>query len=177
MPIDDILLFRETKAWFAKHDLLPSTWSLTHQEAERIIAAQIGITICSPPANCVPLHKIPEEQSIRYLITVDPSLVEDKVFSARQQIGVLLHEIGHVVNPRTETSIDHDFTMGLIRLNEHEIFADDYVRFCGYGEDFAESMEVMISRDSIRFDTSSSKKRVELLREDRQLHLNLQSFS
>ena len=173
MSLDDIALYRNTKIWMRRHSIMPSQWNLSPEEAKRITSAGIHITVYNTPASCLPLVQ-PIEAGLRYLIVVDPAPLDSGKLTPKQMIATLLHEIGHVVNPPIKGIFDPDYyLMQLKGVKEDEVFADDYARHCGYGADFADALECMKQQEPGTFDTDAVKYRIDQIRTEAQVYLNL----
>jgi hypothetical protein len=124
--IDSIVFTAQAKTWLCKHEIMPSTWNLHHDEYDRILSAGLALTIFNTPACTIPLADVQQRiPNLQNLILIDSRCIDgpdDKGLLAREEvIATLLHEIGHVVNPAPTTDA----------YNE-EGWADDYARHCGY---------------------------------------------
>lgn len=155
-----------------RHSIMPTQWNLSVEEAQRIVAAGVRISIYNTPASCLPLA-MPIEGGLKHLIVVDPALLDSGKFAPRHMIASFLHEIGHAVNPPIKGSFGWDYMMHLNQVNEDEIFADDYARHCGNGIDFAEALDLMRQFEPRSFDTKAVEYRIERIRSNAQVYLNL----
>ncbi len=171
-PFDNLAIFPSTKKWMKRHSIMPAQWNLSGEEVQRISSAGIRITVYNTPATCLPL--LPAiEAGLKYLIVVDPAPLESGKLTPRQMIASLLHELGHVVNLPIPGIFDFDYLMQLNGVKDEEVFADDYVRHCGYGIDFAEALEAMMEIEPHTFRTTAVNFRIKRIRENTQLNLNL----
>jgi hypothetical protein len=125
-----------------RHDILPDSWDVPDEEKTRIISSDIGVlSIFSPAANLAVTPKY-QIDKVKNLITFNASLLEGSVISSRQIVSIILHEIGHILNmPKPRPITDYIYfmarsTSGTSVPADEEIYADDYARHCGYGNDF-----------------------------------------
>lgn len=155
-----------------RHSIMPAQWNLPPKEARRLADSSIRISVYNKPASCLPLAK-PIEEGLKHLIVVDPAPLSSGLFTPRQMIASLLHEIGHVVNAPVPGVLNGEFHLHMIGVAEEEVFADDYARHCGYGADFANALEVMIQVEPQTFKNEAVKIRIERIRSNAQVYLNL----
>src|SRR6266404_789592 len=109
--IDYIVLGSTARLMLGKHGILPSMWRLPDEEPERIIAANVLVTVVLSPACQIalspnPLIRLPKA----FVVAIDLNYLEAGRLSARECVALMLHEIGHVVNePKREpTAVSTD---------------------------------------------------------------------
>lgn len=172
LSLNEIALFPKTQSWMKHHSIMPSQWNLSPEEASRITAAGIRISVYNKPASWLPLAAS-IEGGLKHLVVVDPAHLSSGKFTPQQMIASLLHEIGHVVNAPVPGFLNGEYRLHMIGVAEEEIFADDYARHCGYGNAFADALEVMIQAEPKTFNNEAVKYRIERIRSNAQVYLNL----
>lgn len=172
LSLNEIALFPKTRSWMKRHSIMPSQWNLSPEEASRIIAAGIRISVYNKPASWLPLAAS-IEGGLKHLIVVDPTPLSSGEFTPQQMIASFLHEVGHVINAPVPGFLDGEYRLHMIGVAEEEIFADDYARHCGYGNAFADALEVMIQAEPKTFNNEAVKYRIERIRSNAQVYLNL----
>ena len=154
-PIDAIVFTPQAKAWLNKHGIMPSKWNLVREETDRILSANLALTIFNTPACTIPLvdiHlKIPNLQNV---IQIDSSCIEGSFwkepFSKEEVIAMLLHEIGHVVNPAPISDC----------YNE-EGWADDYARHCGYHDHLLTALQKLLGVETSQQWRAQTQSRID----------------
>ncbi|WP_395745116.1 hypothetical protein [Prosthecobacter sp.] len=172
--LDEIALFPKTQRWMKQYSIMPSQWNLSPEEASRITAAGIRISIYNTPASWLPLAAS-IEGGLKHLVVVDPAPLSSGIFTPQQMIASLLHEIGHVVNAPVPGFLNGDYMLHMIGVAEDEIFADDYARYCGFGNDLADALEVMMQTEPRTFNNEAVKYRIQRIRNNAQIYRNLLS--
>lgn len=132
MNFDEILLGGTTRTFFKRWDVLPSRWCLPEIRQRQIVSASLRITLSFSPASVLDLR---EPLDCRHLVIGDGTLMLEKLFSREEFIAMLLHEIGHKLNPPPPVE-------AYLSLNE-EFWADDFARACGFEEAILSSLEAM----------------------------------
>ena len=172
ISLGEIALFPKTQGWMKHHSIMPYQWNLSPEEASRITAAGIRISVYNRPASWLPLAAS-IEGGLKHLVVVDPAPLSSGTFTSQQMIASLLHEIGHVVNVPVRGFLNGEHMLHMIGVAEEEIFADDYARHCGYGNDFADALEVMMQAEPKTFNKEAVKYRIERIRSNARIYLNL----
>lgn len=144
-------------------------WRLPDEEPERIIGANVLVTVVLSPACQIalspnPLMRLPKA----YVVAIDLNYLEAGRLSARECVALILHEIGHIVNapsrePAAASTDDlaADYTNRAAVKENSEFLADDYARHCGYGTEIASSLEKLIVSDPEKFNNSAVRERIE----------------
>jgi hypothetical protein len=147
-------------------NLMPSTWGLPNGESARICLARVALFPVSWPA----LKWTPTSCShIKHLVIFDTLYLRTGSIRQPEFKALLLHEIGHVVNPpKNYNPAD---------TSESEFYADDYVRHCGFAEDLANCLEVLMRLDPDGFDFELTMMRINRIKNDDTLLLNLFDIS
>jgi hypothetical protein len=157
MILDEIVVTNSAREILGKHSILPSQWGLLDEETEKIIGAGIKLAVMFSPASQL---KLPQG-NYHSLVMIDISLLEQAVISPKMQVGVILHEIGHVVNP-PQPSLTPNY-MDALRYGrefDEEICADLYAARCGYGEAFASALKLMRQQGIYGFDSGAVSERI-----------------
>jgi hypothetical protein len=104
----------------------------------------------------LPIEWIPEAP-MKYTVQLDAYLIDkwmtQAAFSRGELIATILHEIGHVVNvppPDCQDSVEH--------------WADDYARYCGFGQPLLSALEKLITLDPEHFDTPITSGRIDRIK-------------
>ena len=178
--MDELLVTNAARKLFTLRGILPSTWAIPSDEKTRLSQSPIGIAIFNSPASVLNLDISPIPPRVRFLIVIDGGPLHAETITPQEQIGVLLHEFGHHVNPPPKPTDDAALiaswgrlASGSNHLSEDELFADDYARHCGFGFHFANAMEKMKNIGVPGFDHPSIDERIGLLRTTSEPRLNL----
>jgi hypothetical protein len=174
----------KTKASFnllKKHCVLPDSWDIPDQEKERIKNSNIGVTTIISPASILNVDENRPLDNLCHLVVLNVPILVDAFDNERQFISSILHEVGHAINlPKPRTGNDlYVYKMetseaGTSLPTDDEVYADDYARFCGYGDDFAEALSLMRERGEYGFDSLAIQTRIDRLRNpNEKLQLNL----
>jgi hypothetical protein len=100
----------------------------------------------APAAQSILNQSLPKGAKI---ITIDTNMT--KRFSTRELTAIILHELGHALNPG-KSGMDGEHT------------ADDYAVAKGFKEEIVSSLEKAIQNDPQNFDNDSTLKRIERLK-------------
>lgn len=121
----------------------PSSWGLPSNLISKISAEKIGLLVFNSPASTLDLTMNQAITEARHLIILDKNSIRS--LPAREVVGVILHEIGHTLNPppalTEEQQIEewaHDSTL---TPDRSEVYADKFATECGYGHDFANALK------------------------------------
>lgn len=186
--LDMIVLGGNTSTWLRRNQLAPSTWNLSKQEIQRILAARVGLFVFHSPVFALDLR--PNEAGITFaghLICFDAQMVESQagdsgnparrsLLNREEAIAMILHEIGHRINkwlpPR-------DPAERMIQVRQRgkyseEYDADDYARHCGFGEYLVSGLQKLVAAEIPHFDTEVNRQRIARLKNGAgvQLHFN-----
>jgi hypothetical protein len=157
MSLDEIIATRSVREILEKHQILPSQWDLPNGEPEKIIGVGIKLAIMFSPASQL---KLPQGDYDN-LVIIDGSLLEQNVISPEMQVGMILHEIGHVVNrPQVSATPNYMDALKYGDKFEEEICADLYAARCGYGEAFVSALKLMSRRGIYGFDSEAVAERI-----------------
>lgn len=167
MTLDEIVGTKDARTFLMKHEILPSQWGLTQLETDRIGKSGVRIVIFNAPAS---VDMFPTTGSC--LMILDAGPLNQGLITAKMQIGIILHELGHLVNPPPNDTDTYVSCMGGGASSEDEIFADDYALHCGYGREFAEALKLMSEQGIYGFDSPGVRKRIERLEQKLQNHPN-----
>lgn len=157
MVLDEIIVTDSARQILGKHRILPTLWGILDEETEKIIGAGIKLAVMFSPASQL---KLPHG-NYDNLVMIEISLLEQAVISPKMQVGVILHEIGHLVNPPQPSVIpNYVDAMKYGPKFDEEICADLYTARCGYGEDFASALKLMRQRGIYGFDSDAVSERI-----------------
>jgi Zn-dependent protease with chaperone function len=156
--------------------LLPKSWTIPPAEWIRIRSQNIFLTVTSLPATTLILGDALKNLDSPKLVVVELSLVKAGKLSAAEAIAMLLHEIGHIVNPPNTDSDDALVEMAAndsAWIQRQETCADDYARHCGYGDEIVSGLEKLANLQREDFATDEVRRRIERIKKNDQLNLNL----
>jgi hypothetical protein len=160
MSLDDIIVTKSARELLEKHQILPSQWNLPDGEAEKIIEAGVKLAVMFSPASQLKLPKGDYDN----LVIIDVSFLGQKVISPEIQVSIILHEIGHIVNPPQPcTNPNYMDAMNYGDKFDDELCADLYAARCGYGEAFASALKLMRQRAIHGFESESVAERINRL--------------
>lgn len=160
MSIDEIIVTDSARKILEKHQILPSHWQLREGTAERIIEANIRLTIMYSPASQINLP--PGDYGS--LVVADVSLLEKGVITPEMQVGIFMHEIGHVLNPPpTGPNTNYVDALAYGDKFDEEVSADQFAVACGYGQSFASALKVFRERGTYGFDSDAVAERIRRL--------------
>lgn len=180
-PIDSIVKDEITRSVLEELNLMPSDWGLPEDEQLRILHR--GLTIRAEPDLNDPNWPAFENSGV---VTFSSNAFVTGAFSREQLLAILLHEVGHRVNPSPK--VDDDpysadlYVDALLKLdldqktkpaNRDELYADHYARHCGYSDHLEDGLRLMYEiRENFRI--QSTRERIARLEADeRPLLLNL----
>ncbi len=180
--LDALVVGKWAKAWLQKENLLPSSWGLPIEEAKRIQAANIRITMLFAPASVLELTPNPlAKLESALLVMFDGNSVGAGKLSRDECIAMLLHEIGHHLNKPTPQckeypSMSPEWFAGQMeykaqRMIEHE--ADDYARHCGFGDAIASGLDKLRRIEPMTFGGKDIESRIQRISGNSPLRLNL----
>lgn len=173
-PFNSIVRDEFTQSILVKVNLMPSEWGLPEDEQPRILHR--GLTIRAEPDLNDPNWPAFEDSGV---VTFSSDAFVSGDFSREQLLAILLHEVGHWVNPllymasfiaeMDKSGADQSTKPA----NRDELYADDYARHCGYSHDLKISLDLLIAtRQSFRI--NSTRERIARLEADEKpLLLNL----
>lgn len=148
---------------------MPSSWGLPEIECQRILDADLSITLMFAPASAISA-KIPTG----HVVILEGNLIMFGGLRPAQAIAMLLHEIGHVVNPPPTSPVQDSYMEGLDPTEKpHEFAADDYARHCGYGESLVSGLQALIKIDPQSFETDLTRRRIARIEGNQASILNL----
>jgi hypothetical protein len=158
--------------FLTKHSIMPQDWKIPQAEQERINVANIGMVVFYTPASSLDLSLSPWINNCSHLIALDGSYLDSGAISQDQQVGIILHEIGHILNrppydhnDLMKTKSDHNL--------DDEFYADYYAHHCGYGAQFISAMRCMRSANIYGFNSIEIDQRIQALDQSLQVRLNL----
>lgn len=171
--INSILLGNSASRWFAEHNILPSSWDLPPEEMSRIHSSGLRITSFSGPAGSMDLSNNPFEgnRQVRQVI-IDQNLLEDGILDRREFIATILHEIGHILNPRPNPTTPTEIAAYSADKNGEE-YADDYTRKLNYGPQLCGALEKLKKYDRKRFETDLTIRRLQRIYNQADIKMNL----
>jgi hypothetical protein len=155
--MNKVFINESTKKYLNQGDVyMGNTYGLEGLDIYRLIANALSLDdwyflttnnvfislIFSPGCNSKLNFALPQNSN---LITIDYNSL--KTMAKQQQVAIILHEIGHAVNP-TLTGQDG------------ELAADDYAIIRLYGEHLKSSLEKFIIDDPINFDKEITHIRI-----------------
>ena len=152
-------------------DLMPSAWDLPEDEQRRILHR--GVSLLALPTLDDSNWPVFENNG---LVTFAADAFVSSGLSRDQAIATLLHEIGHRVNPLPYMEA---ITAELSKIgadqatkppNRDELFADDYVRHCGYSKHLLSALRLLTAEHE-SFQTRSTTDRITRLESDGQPRL------
>jgi len=146
--------------WLTKHSIMPTAWAIQRpEEQERIARSNIGLAIFYAPASQLDLSLFAGLSECKYLIAIDASYLDSGRITPDQQVGIILHELGHVFNVPP-----YDITSCMKSQQEHNLeaeqYADYYTHHCGYGAPFAGAMKHMKDTGVHGFDSPEIDSRI-----------------
>ena len=192
--LDSLILGGESRNWMEKNKILPSTWGLKEEEAARIMSARIRLFIFSSPVFVLDLS--PNAFGLVFaghVVCLNGDLLltnakqEHRMTELEQHIRVLtreeiiamfLHEIGHKVkcfrskHPKGSAERCQEDKERGPNADEHD--ADDYARYCGFGDHLATGLQKLIDSGQPGFDRPVNHERVKRMRDgqETQRHFN-----
>lgn len=177
---DQIVVGSHTVAFLKNRGLLPSDWKLPSGEETRILTAAVRITSISSPATKVSYNTNPFKMMDSLNLVIFSSAEFDAASLTPQEIvAALLHEIGHVLNvprrnPASTDKVAEEYVAEMVRKEQgsDELEADDYVRYCGYGDKLIACLEKFAGHDKKGFTSSLTQKRIARLKSDEKLILH-----
>lgn len=155
-------------------NLMPSEWNIPDDEQRRILHRGLTIRV---------VHNLDESNWPAFenqgVLTFSADAFVSGELSRDQLLAVILHEVGHRVNPLTymDAMIAELAKAGADQAtkaaNRDELYADDYARHCGYSAHLKTGLNLLMAlRESFR--TQSTRERIARLETDVQpLLLNL----
>ena len=167
------------EAWMFKHSISPKSWKIPPDELERIDKLPATADVYEPPGGVLDRSKSPASVMGGRLVSLDKSYLERGNVTKEQQIGIILHEIGHIVNQPQQTQMEtyeeemHKQDGNNKQATATELYADYYVHYCGYGRHYAAAMRVMKVLDVYGFDTDAVTQRLAELDNTPRERLNL----
>ena len=165
MSFDEIIVTDLAKSFLEENGILPSQWKLPMGESKKIINAGVKIAIMWTPASEIKLPACVSPDEYSHMVIIDASYLSQKIITPDMQVGVILHEIGHVVDhSKSGGNIDYITIMKYGRQFENEVSADQYASLCGYGSQFAEALQTMRDKGVYGFDSDSVAERIRLLK-------------
>lgn len=164
----DVVVGDRTQALLRPRGLLPSQWRIPFAERQRIRDSNIKLGLVFPPASQLSLTTAAASGPKRiYVVTIDLKSLDAYTLTQREIIATILHEIGHVVNPYPpsgvpnsgESSAEHSPTM------LREMYADDYARLCGFGNEIASSLKKCSEKNPNEFMPDQVEARIRRIAE------------
>jgi len=144
------------------------SWTIPDAERSRIADAPIGLAAFYTPGSRLGPTEIQMLQSIQFLIALDMSYLKAEFLTAPEQVGIIIHELGHVLNPAI-----YDPCSCMNAALDEELYADYYTIHCGYGSEFASAMAKMRQANVHGFASSSIQQRLDELASPSSIRLNL----
>lgn len=175
--LDSIVEDDSTRKVLENLNLMPSSWVFTEDEQRRILSQNIIIRTNEELED----PHWPSFVNHRCVIFSSNAFLSGQ-FTREQLLAILLHEVGHVVNPLD--AIDEYLTsLSKIGANQatkpanlDELYADDYVRHCGYSNHLSSGLRKLSEVREV-FRIQSVRDRVARIEVDeRPLLLNLKPF-
>jgi hypothetical protein len=170
--IDDIVIGNSAASWLRGRSLLPSSWGLKNEVAERIKDAVIRLTIMYSPASILKLQPNPlKDLIVANLVIIDANAFEHPDFTREESIATMLHEIGHVfhdLKPKPSVLDALKTSHYVAPMNtkaESENAADDFACEVGYGKHVASGLKTLTRIMPDKFDNDEVKARIKRMEE------------
>jgi hypothetical protein len=164
----DVVVGDRTQALLRSRGLLPSQWKVSDVERQRILDNNIKLGLVFPPASQLSLTAASASVVKRiYVVTIELKALDAYEFTQREIIATILHEIGHVVNPNPPSGVSNcgeagaEITLAMLR----EMYADDYARFCGFGNEIASSLKKCSEKNPSEFKPDQIEARIRRIAE------------
>ena len=158
----------------ARHGISFGIWDIPHEERTRISYTSVGIVAFRAPAFCISMSQVFLEGVPSDIIMLDRTFLETELITGPEQIGIILHEIGHIVNkPESEPAEYMERNSSSL---EEELYADYYTHHCGYGQHFARAMTKMREAKIYGFDMPNIQLRLDALAAPTKRRLNRVNF-
>ena len=174
--MNKILVTNAARALFNKFGITPDSWNIPESERERICKSGVGIAVSYTPASVMDLKTSPIPPEVSALIIIEGTPLLEEFITPPEQIGMVLHELGHHLNapPAARSGMDA-WVQALSKpeIDLGELYADDYARHCGYGAEFRSAMIKFREGGRFGFDGEEIGRRIGKLGEDRELMFNL----
>lgn len=143
-------------------------WRISDDERKRISNTPVGVAAFYSPGSLLGHNEIKMLQSIEFLIALDISYLKSGLLTGDEQIGIILHELGHIINPAP-----YEPCSCMNPKLDEELYADYYTIHCGYGAEFALAMSKMREAKIYGFTSTSIEKRITELKSPSAKRLNL----
>ena len=149
------------------HGIELQSWSIPNAEVQRINEASIEIQITNTSTDPVADTYRDTSRNI-FIIKINTTYLDGNQITPEQQIGIILHEIGHRLNPAPYSA-----ARVMNASEDCELYADYYAHYCGYGEHFADALEKMKIGKVSGFTSQEVTNRITTLRNQPPCLLNL----
>lgn len=145
---------------------------LSDEEQDRIERHNIAITISASPSSMVSCKTNPlKDLQLLNLIFLEIKFYREFKENPQQLAAVLLHEMGHVLNPPPNDKNTPQY---------REFYADDYVRYCNFAPPLIKNLEECLKKPHLSSEIENidlSKKRISRIQNNDDLLLNLQKLT
>ena len=176
---DDLIIGDTAKGLLRASCLLPSSWGIPAAEWPRIKAQNIFITVTTLPAGTLLVKNRLKGIDDPKLVMIELSRVRNHELTQQEVVAMILHEIGHIVNPPpaatlgTTDDVADMLAGGRTTAQRQELFADDYARHCEKGEAVASGLERLMALQPNEFSNQDVRRRIQRIRVGEHVNRNL----
>lgn len=181
--VDNIVIGDTARIFLERKHIMPSQWDLPPEKVSQLLQANIRLTVVCWPASQFRIQPTQfQGMEAVDLIAIDKSVLDcgDLKLEPREHIAMILHEIGHVLNPVPRQISDSGLPRGadpaawIVQqkhrkaesLEQTEMSADEYARVCGYGVEIASSLEKLVAFAPKLFELTQVQRRVQRIKDD-----------
>ena len=164
---DELRIAPSARDHLERHGIIFDNWDIKDEEKDRISHTSVGIVAFRAPAFCIDMSQAFGKNMPSYIIALDETFLETGLITGPEQIGMILHEIGHIVNkpiPEPVACTDPaEYMTPLPSSLEEELDADYYTYHCGYNQHFANAMRKMRKEKIYGFNNPDIQRRLDEL--------------